>query len=70
MQNGTHVPKTRPALILLLAVILAAVAALSLHTGSAIHAQTATGANRIKLRWNAVTDAAGYRLGPAAAAGF
>ncbi|MXY94657.1 MAG: fibronectin type III domain-containing protein, partial [Caldilineaceae bacterium SB0664_bin_27] len=76
MQNGTHVPKTRPAVILLLAVILAAVAALSLHTGSATYAQTAAvstptaphltarsaGANTIELSWTEVPGAARYEL--------
>ncbi|MYJ76962.1 MAG: hypothetical protein F4047_02110, partial [Caldilineaceae bacterium SB0670_bin_27] len=68
MQNGTHIPLKRPAVILLLAVILAAVAALSLHTGSATYAQTAAvstptaphltardaGANTIELSWTEV----------------
>ncbi|MDE0142879.1 MAG: fibronectin type III domain-containing protein [Caldilineaceae bacterium] len=76
MQNGTHVPLMRPALILLLAVILAAVAALSLHTGSATYAQTAAvstptaphltatsaGANTIELSWTEVPGAARYEL--------
>ena len=76
MQNGTHVPKTRPAAILLLAVIVAAVAALSLHTGSATYAQTeavstptaprlsarSAGADAIELSWTAVPGADRYEL--------